>query len=86
MASPMMADFGDHTYFKKIILQLNIKRSQSVHMDFVICLYNLRDRESEKLASLNNYVQRRVNFENFVLSGVAKVRSQHKYIDVFHFL
>ena len=55
-------------------------------MDFVICLYNLRDRESEKLASLNNYVQRRVNFENFVLSGVAKVRSQHKHIDVFHFL
>ena len=33
---------------KKIILQLNIKRSQSVHMAFVICLYNLGDRESEK--------------------------------------
>ena len=48
MASPMMVDFGDHTYVKKIILQLNIKRSQSVHMDFVICLYNLGDRESEK--------------------------------------
>ena len=48
MASPMMADFGDHTYVKKIILQLIIKRSLSVHMDFVICLYNLDDTESEK--------------------------------------
>ena len=44
----MMADFGDHTYIKKFILQLNIKRSQSAHMDFFICLYNLGDRESEK--------------------------------------
>ena len=48
MAYPMMVDFGDHTYQKKIILQLNIKRIRSVHMDFVICLYNLGDRESEK--------------------------------------
>ena len=48
MASPMMVDFGDHTYVKKIILQLNIKRSQSVHMDFVICLNNLGDTGSEK--------------------------------------
>ena len=42
----MMADFDDAS--KKIILHLNIKRSQSVHMDFVICLYNLGARESEK--------------------------------------
>ena len=48
MGSPMMVDFGDHMS-KKNILQLNIKRSQSVHMDFEICLYNLGDRESEKL-------------------------------------
>ena len=26
MASPMMVDFGDHTYVKKFILQLNINR------------------------------------------------------------
>ena len=44
----MMVDFGDQTYFKKNILQLNIRRSQPVHMDFVICLYNLGDRQSEK--------------------------------------
>ena len=48
MGSPMMVDFGDHMS-KKNILQLNIKRSQSVHMDFEICFYNLGDRESEKL-------------------------------------
>ena len=48
MASPKIADFGDHTFVKKIILPLNIKRSQSVHMDSMICLYNLGDRESEK--------------------------------------
>ena len=48
MASPMIVDFGDHTFVKKIILLLNIKRSQSVHMDFMIYLYNLGDRESEK--------------------------------------
>ena len=48
MASPMMADFGDHIFLKKIILQLNFKRSQSVRMDFMICLCNLGDRESEK--------------------------------------
>ena len=48
MGSPMMVDFGDHMS-KKYILQLNIKRSQSVHMDFEICFYNLGDRESEKL-------------------------------------
>ena len=47
MASPKMAHFGDHMYVKKIILQLNTKRSQSVHMDFIY-LYNLRDKESEK--------------------------------------
>ena len=45
MASPMMVNFFDHTYVKKFILQLHIKRS----MDFVICLYNLGDRETEKL-------------------------------------
>ena len=39
---------GDHKYIKKIILQLNIKRSQSAHMDFMIHLYNLGDRESKK--------------------------------------
>ena len=33
---------------RKFILQLNIKRSQSDHMDFEICLYNLGDREAEK--------------------------------------
>ena len=65
----MLADFGDHTYVKKIILQLNIKRSQSVHMDFMI-----GDRESEKpkrpmLLSLNNYDESRVNFENFCFFG-----------------
>ena len=48
VASPMMADFGDKKYVKKIILQLNIKRSQSVHMDFMIYLLNLGDTESEK--------------------------------------
>ena len=47
MASPKMAHFGDHIYVKKIILQLNTKRSQSVHMDFIY-LYNLHDKESEK--------------------------------------
>ena len=29
---------------QKNILQLNIKRNQSVHMDFMIYLYNLGDR------------------------------------------
>ena len=48
MAPPMMADFGDHTYIKKNILQLNTKRSQSVHIDFMIYLHNLGDKESEK--------------------------------------
>ena len=42
-----MADFGDNTYVKKFILLLNINISQSVYMDFVICLYNLGDTESE---------------------------------------
>ena len=80
MGSPMMVDFGDHTYVKKIILQLNIKRSQSVHMDFEICLYNLGDRESEKLKRpmCTSWI--------FAFSGVTKVRSQHVHIDVFHFL
>ena len=62
-------------------------------MDFAICLYNLGDRESEKPKRpmctswlLNNYVQSRVNFENFVFSGMAKVRSQHVHMDVLHFL
>ena len=49
MASPRMAGFCDDTYVKKIILQLNIKRNQPVHMDFMIYLHNLGDRESEKL-------------------------------------
>ena len=48
MVSPMTVDFGDHKYVKKIILPLIIKRSQSVHMDFMIYLYNLGDRESEE--------------------------------------
>ena len=48
----MMADFGDNTYVKKFILQLNINRSQSVYMDFVICLYNLGDTESENQKDL----------------------------------
>ena len=49
MASSMMVDFGDHIYIsKKFVLQLNIKRSQSVDIDFVIWLYNVGDRESEK--------------------------------------
>ena len=48
MAFPMMVDFGDHKYVKKNILQLNINGSQSAHMDFMIYLYNLGDRESEK--------------------------------------
>ena len=46
MASPtMIADFGDHSYVKKNILQLNIRRSESVHMDFMIYLHNLGDKE-----------------------------------------
>ena len=44
----MMVDFGDHTYFKKKNLQVNIKSSQSVHMDFMIYLHNLSDKELEK--------------------------------------
>ena len=48
MASRMMSDFGGHDYIKKIILQLNIKISQSVYMDFMIYLYNLGDREPKK--------------------------------------
>ena len=48
MASPMMADFGGHDYIKKNILQFNIKRGQSVYMDFMIYLYNLGDREPKK--------------------------------------
>ena len=51
-ASPTMADFGDNTYLKKFILQLNIKRSKSAYMDFVICLYNLGERESENQKDL----------------------------------
>ena len=43
MASPIMADFVDHTYIKKkIFFQLNIKRSQPFHMDFMICLHEVR--------------------------------------------
>ena len=38
------------------------------------------------MAFLNNYVQSIANFENLVFSGMAKVRSQHVHIDVFHFL
>ena len=49
MASPMMADYGEHIYIKKVILQLNIKKSQSVHINFMIYLHNLGDKESEKL-------------------------------------
>ena len=43
-----MADLSGHTCIKKIFLQLNIKRSQPVHMDFMIYLHPLGDRESEK--------------------------------------
>ena len=58
---------------KKITLQLNIKRSQPVHMDFMIYLHNLGDREPEKpkrpmctsWLSLNNHGQSRFDFENF---------------------
>ena len=48
MASPIMVDFGDHKYVKKIILQLHIIRSQPVHTNFMIYLHNLGDGESEK--------------------------------------
>ena len=48
MASLMMADYGEHIYIKKVILQLNITKSQSVHIDFMIYLHNLGDKESEK--------------------------------------
>ena len=37
---------------EKNILQLNIKRSQSVHMDFMIYLSNIGDRESENQKDL----------------------------------
>ena len=42
-----MADFGDHVYFKKKILQLRVKRSEPVHMDFMIYLNNLGNKDSE---------------------------------------
>ena len=48
MAFLIMVDSGDHKYVKKNILQLNINGSQSAHVDFIIYLYNLGDRESEK--------------------------------------
>ena len=48
MASPIMLDFGDHAYIKKNILKLNIKRSQPVHLDFMIYFHNLGDRKLEK--------------------------------------
>ena len=48
MSSPIMADFDNDTYANKKFLQVNIKRSQSVHMDFMIYLHNLGDKESEK--------------------------------------
>ena len=48
MASPIIADFGDHKNVKKNIVQLNSKRNQPVHMDFMIYWHNLGDRESEK--------------------------------------
>ena len=44
----IMADLNGHTCIKKIFLQLNIKRSQPVHMDFMIYLHHLGDRESER--------------------------------------
>ena len=47
MAPPIMADFGDHVYFKKKILQLSVKRSEPVHMDFMIYLNNLGNKDSE---------------------------------------
>ena len=48
MASPMMADFGDHKYVEKFTLKFNIKRSQSDQIDVMIYLDNLGDKESEK--------------------------------------
>ena len=36
------------TYISNKFILLNIKRSQSVHMDFMIYLHNLGDKESEK--------------------------------------
>ena len=48
MASPMMAEYGEHIFIKKVILQLNIKKSQSLHIDFIIYLHNLGNNESEK--------------------------------------
>ena len=47
MAPPIMPDFGDHVYFKKKILQLSVKRSEPVHMDFMIYLNNLGNKDSE---------------------------------------
>ena len=49
MALPIMADFGDHVYFKKkkFFLQLSVKRSKPVHMDFMIYLNNLGNKDSE---------------------------------------
>ena len=91
MASPIVADFEDHTYVN-IFLQLNIKRSQPVHMNFMVYLHNVGDRESEKpkramcTACLNNYGQSGVNFEKFLFFGMTEVRSQHVHIDIFHFL
>ena len=89
-----MADFGDHTYVKIIILQLNIKRSQPFHVDFMISLHNLGDRESEKpkrflcTGWLLEIIKVKVGsiLRIFVFSGMAKVRSQSVHIDVFHFL
>ena len=48
MASPMIEDFCDHTYVKEIYFATNIKGNQSAHMDFMICLHNLGDKESQK--------------------------------------
>ena len=49
MASPKMAHFGDHIYVKKIILQLNTKRSQSVHMILFICIiYVTKSQKNQK--------------------------------------
>ena len=63
-------------------------------MDFMIYLYNLGDRESEKpkrpvcTSWLLEIIMVEVasNLRIFVFLGVATKRSQRVHIDVFHFL
>ena len=79
---------------KKLILQLNIKSTQPVHMDFMIYLHNLGDRMSEKPkrpVCTSRFISVFMVKDGSILRifgflGVAKVRSQRVHIDVFHFL